>query len=79
MNTRGSYWINLLKGLDYFVATIFGIPAGIYISSYARFKNWIRLEVSINWLFNNKDHCKNSLEVNLEDIRRYYGSTDLNR
>ena len=80
MNRRGSYWINLLKGADYFVATLFGIPAGIYISGYAAFKKadsgnkfrW-RLAVNvINWLFRDPAHCQNSMNNNLEDIKRYY-------
>lgn len=81
MNRRGSYWWNLLKGLDYGVATLFGIPAGIYISSYVAYKKadsrgaqpWPTLEKMINWLFNDPCHCAASMARNIDDIHYYYG------
>ena len=73
MNKRGSYWINLLKGIDYGVATVFGIPAGIYISSYVLYKEWWWAVKTVNWLMRDPQHCVNSLEHNKEDITYYYG------
>lgn len=80
MNRRGSYWVNLLKGLDYGLAPIFGIPAGIYISSYVLYKAqdggcwlWFDAVDFINLLFGDKDHCFNSLKHNSQDIQYYYG------
>lgn len=57
------YWLNLLIGLDQFIGTIFGIPADITISGWVGYKypnTW--MEHSINWLFNDNKHCKNSIE-----------------
>lgn len=83
MNQRGSYWWNLLKGGDYFVATLFGIPAGIYISSYVAFKRidtnhsiWWCFEVAINFIMQDKQHCINSLVKNQKEINKYYGVTN---
>lgn len=80
MNKRGAYWLNWLKGLDYFTATWFGIPAGIYVSSYVAFKKadtynrwqWVVAEKVLNWMFRDENHCINSMNNNLEDIQRYY-------
>ena len=82
MNRRGPYWLNLLKGIDYGAATLFGIPAGVYISAYVAFKRtdsggrfpWPLCERSINWLFRDKAHCVIAMQHNLQDIRYYYGS-----
>lgn len=81
MNRRGSYWFNLLKGLDYGIATLFGIPAGIYISGYVAFKRadtasrfpWPMFEAVLNWIFRDSKHCANAMQNNLQDIQYYYG------
>lgn len=80
MNRRGPYWLNLLKGIDYGVATLFGIPAGIYISAYVAYKRcdskgywiWARSEQAINWLFRDPFHCLTAMQNNLQDIKAYY-------
>lgn len=81
MNRRGPYYWNLLKGADYFAATVFGIPAGIYISGYVAYKKydsglkqpWVFIETAIDFLFRRKGHCTMSMRNNLEDIKYYYG------
>jgi hypothetical protein len=80
MNRRGSYWMNLLKGIDYGAATLAGIPAGIYISGYVAYKRydsrgkqpWVFFERAINILFRDDFHCLKAMRVNLEDIKQYY-------
>jgi hypothetical protein len=64
--------MNLLKGIDYGLATVFGIPAGIYISSYVQFKEWRWAVKAINWLFQDPNHCAVSAIHNAEDISYYY-------
>lgn len=74
--------MNLLKGADYGLATLFGIPAGIYISGYAAFKRadsggawrWVKLEQLINWLFKDPFHCVDAMKSNKQDIEDTYGS-----
>lgn len=81
MNRRDPYFINLLKGQDYGLATVFGIPAGIYISGYTAFKRmdsggkwiWVKLEQAINWLFCDPFHCVNSMKKTSQDIKECYG------
>lgn len=70
---RGPYWLNLLIGLDQFVGTIFGIPSDITISGWVGYKHHgSLLERFINWLFNNPNHCVDSIEWDI--IWRYYKS-----
>lgn len=62
MDKRG-YWKNILVGLDQFVGTLFGIDADETISSHVG-KNYHGKwqEKIINWIFQDPDHCKNSME-----------------
>ena len=64
--------MNLLKGSDYFLATLFGVPAGIYISSYVAFKEWGIVIKVLNWVFRDDNHCVVSMMHNKEDIEYYY-------
>lgn len=68
---RGPYFLNLLIGLDQFIGTIFGIPADITISGWIGYKHpgsW--MERLINWLFQDPNHCRDSIECDV--MRRYY-------
>lgn len=63
MKKRG-YWQNILVGLDQFVGTLFGIDADETISSYVG-RNYPGscCERFINWLFQDPNHCRNSIEL----------------
>jgi hypothetical protein len=68
MKTKRGYWANILVGLDQCVGTFIGIDADETISSYVG-RNYPGTwkEQLINWLFNDPNHCKNSIEPNEAD------------
>ena len=67
---RRPYFINTLLGLDTLSATLFGIPYPITISAWCYFKK-IRWAIAIiNFIFNDKEHCKNSVDE--VEIAKYY-------
>lgn len=56
------YRYNVLIGLDQFVGTLWGISCDETISSWIgrnKPNGWIAKV--INWLFNDPNHCKNSI------------------
>jgi hypothetical protein len=57
-----TYWRNILVGLDQFAGTLWGISCDETISSWIGRNDpdgWIAK--IINWLFKDKNHCRNSI------------------
>lgn len=64
---KTNYFKNILIGFDQFIGTIFGIDADETISSYiGTHHSGSKKEKFINWIFNDKYHCVNSIEIHKE-------------
>lgn len=61
-----SYWLKVLIAIDQLINTLtFGAPDET-ISARAYRNDWVTLERLINFLFRDKDHCKNAFFSELE-------------